>query len=137
MTLPYFSQIVCAVPTAIFLLGGSGPAARPSEPVAPPPVATIGSSTIAPSVISPSQGKPLVNLRNVLTLAVEPSGPAELVRALGSSTPTALAVGDFDADGAPDLVTGYRTSSGGVVTVLRGNIDAFAPKDPTLYPKAM
>lgn len=41
MTLPHFSQIVCAVPAAIFLLGGSGPAARPAAPAVPPPVATI------------------------------------------------------------------------------------------------
>jgi hypothetical protein len=138
MTFAHFSQIVCAVPTAIFLLGGSGPAVRPSEPAPAAQVVTIAPGTIAQNQIESRQGKPLVNLRNARTLAVEPSGPAEVVRALGSeSTPTALAVGDFDADGAPDLVTGYRTANGGVVTLTRGNPDAFAPTDPTLFQKAI
>ena len=98
-------------------------------------------SQIAPSQIpagttAASTGKPLVNLRNARTMTIEPSGSPEVVRALGSSTPTALAVGDFDADGAPDLVAGYRTADGGVVTLTRGNPDAFAPTDLSLYHKA-
>src|SRR4026209_527628 len=44
--------------------------------------------------------------------------------------PVALASGDFDVDGFPDLVCGYAGSSGGVLTLHRGNREAFAPSDP-------
>ncbi len=55
----------------------------------------------------------------------------------GTATPTALASADFNADGAPDVVAGYSTANGGVIALFRGNRDAFAPTDPTLYVKAM
>jgi hypothetical protein len=91
----------------------------------------------APAIIVPSHGRPLVNLRNPQSLKVDYKGSADVVTALkAGAAPTTLATGDFDADGAPDLVSGYKTASGGVVTLLRGNPDAFAPKDPTLYPAA-
>jgi uncharacterized repeat protein (TIGR01451 family) len=40
----------------------------------------------------------------------------------------ALAAGDFDGDGIPDLVMGFRNRSGGLLVVRRGNLDAFAPQ---------
>ena len=42
--------------------------------------------------------------------------------------PLALSTADFDVDGFPDLVTGYSTSSGGVLTFHKGNTEAFAPQ---------
>jgi hypothetical protein len=48
-----------------------------------------------------------------------------------------LAAADFNADGAMDVVAGYATDSGGVLAVLRGNPDAYAPKNPSLYKKAL
>src|ERR1700684_690045 len=92
----------------------------------------------APAIIVPSHGRPLVNLRNPQSLKVDYKGSADVVSTLkAGGAPTTLATGDFDADGAPDLVSGYKTASGGVVALLRGNPDAFAPKDPTLYPAAL
>jgi hypothetical protein len=92
----------------------------------------------APAIIVPSHGRPLVNLRNPQSLKVDYKGSADVVSTLkAGAAPTTLATGDFDADGAPDLVSGYKTASGGVVALLRGNPDAFAPKDPTLYPAAL
>ena len=90
---------------------------------------TIGSSTNKHRVSK----KLLDNVRLIYT------GSPDLVRALesGAATPTALAAADFDLDGAPDLLIGYRTSGGGVVALLRGNPDAFAPKDQSLYQTAM
>ena len=83
--------------------------------------------------------KPLVNLgdRRAVTLAFK--GSAEAVAALegGKANPTALAQGDINADGAVDVVAGYATPEGGVVTLLMGNPDAFAPKDSSLFVKAM
>ena len=47
-----------------------------------------------------------------------------------------MAAADFDLDGAVDLVLGYGTS-GGIVALLRGNPNAFAPKDQNLYRAAL
>ncbi len=93
----------------------------------------------AAAAILPSAGKPLVRLRNPQTLKLEYVGSTDAVAALesGRTTPTALAEADFNADGAPDVVAGYATEGGGVLTVLLGNRDAYAPKDPLLIQKAM
>ncbi|HWG87567.1 MAG TPA: FG-GAP repeat protein, partial [Candidatus Acidoferrales bacterium] len=40
----------------------------------------------------------------------------------------ALAAGDFDGDGIPDLVMGFRSGAGGLLVLRRGNLDAFAPQ---------
>ena len=49
----------------------------------------------------------------------------------GQSRPSALASADFDADGFPDLVTAYSSPDGsGVLTVRKGNQEAFAPESP-------
>jgi hypothetical protein len=45
-------------------------------------------------------------------------------------TPLSLASGDLNADGFPDLVTGYGTPNGGVLIVRYGSDKAFAPTDP-------
>ncbi len=91
------------------------------------------------ATIHPSAGKPLVNLRNPHNLQVTYTGPADAVAALqrGNATPTALAAGDFEANGAVDVVAGYSSKNGGLLVLHRGNPDAFAPKDTSLYEKAM
>lgn len=93
----------------------------------------------APATIpAPGRVHPLVNLQAPRAVPVEYAGAEGAVRSLrAGSTPTALAVGDFDADGAPDLATGYRAAHGGVVTLLRGNPEAFAPKDAKAFQAAM
>src|SRR5262245_26141462 len=55
--------------------------------------------------------------------------PLELSLDLGKATakPTALASGDFDADGAQDIACAYATAQGGFVVVFRGNLDAIHP----------
>jgi len=90
------------------------------------------------ATILPSAGKPLVNLKNPQTLKVTYTGSADATVALqnGSAIPTAMAAADFDADGATDVVAGYSTKNGGVVALMRGNPDAYAPTDLTLYGKA-
>ena len=37
---------------------------------------------------------------------------------------------DIDGDGFPDLVSGYATDDGGVITLHRGNVEAWAPSTP-------
>jgi hypothetical protein len=53
----------------------------------------------------------------------ETAGPA-----LG--TPQALAAGDFDEDGVPDLVSAYAGAGGGRLILHRGNVDAIYPYHP-------
>ena len=64
-------------------------------------------------------------------------GDQGLVDAFKSGTPHArsLASADFDSDGAPDVVVGYELNGVGVVGVLRGNSEAFAPRDESIYPR--
>jgi hypothetical protein len=90
------------------------------------------------AAILPSAGMPLVNLKTPQNLQLTYTGPADAVAALqaGTATPTALAAADFDADGAMDVVAGYSTKNGGLLVVMRGNPDAYAPTDLTLYGKA-
>jgi hypothetical protein len=92
----------------------------------------------AGATILRSAGKPLVNLETPQNPKLTYAGPADAVAALqaGTATPTALAAADFDADGAMDVVAGYSSKNGGVVVLMRGNPDAFAPRDLTLYGKA-
>ncbi len=93
----------------------------------------------AGATILPIAGKPLVNLKSPQTLQVTYTGAAIELTALRSGTvePTALAAADFDADGAMDIIVGYSTNSSGVLALLRGNPDAYARKDPSLYKEAM
>jgi hypothetical protein len=46
---------------------------------------------------------------------------------LGQAQPRALASGDFDEDGVPDLVSGFAAGKGGTITVHRGNVNALWP----------
>jgi hypothetical protein len=91
----------------------------------------------AGATILPSAAKPLVNLKNPQTLKVTYSGEAASALNSGNATPVSLASADFNADGAPDVVAGYSTAGGGVLAVFSGNVNAYAPADPTLYPKAI
>ncbi len=128
MTPRRFSRMLWFCVAATLCLGG--------VVVFVPQARTLGQVPVA--TIAPSHGRPLVQLRNPQGLRIDYNGSADGVAALkAGATGTTLAVGDFDADGAPDLVSGYKTASGGVVTLLRGNPDAFAPRNPTLYPAAI
>jgi hypothetical protein len=100
----------------------------------------VSRTLAAPSAtVLSGAGRPLVNLRNPLTLKQQYAGPAEAVSELraGSAKPVSLLVADLDRDGAPDLIAGYQTSRGGVVTITRGNRDAYAPKDASLFKAAV
>lgn len=44
--------------------------------------------------------------------------------------PLALASGDLNDDGYPDLVCGYGSAGGGMLTLYRGDPQAYAPTDP-------
>jgi hypothetical protein len=99
--------------------------------------ATMTAASSTATIVSSK--KPLAGPKNPDNLRISYTGSPDLVSALesGAVRPTALTAADFDLDGAPDLVMGYSTSDGGVIALLRGNPDAFAPKDQNLYQAAM
>ncbi len=101
------------------------------------PVARIFAASSNLGITVRGSSKPLVNAQSASSLKPSYSGKSNAVAALKAATAVSLASADLDADGAPDLVAGYRTANGGVVTVTRGNPDAFAPRDSALFGKAM
>jgi parallel beta-helix repeat protein len=50
--------------------------------------------------------------------------------AMAQTRLVALAAADFDEDGMPDLVSGFASGEGGVITLHRGNVDLLFPNDP-------
>src|SRR6185369_3418722 len=44
-----------------------------------------------------------------------------------------LASADLDANGTPELIAGYADGAGGILTIQRGNPDAFAPTDQSVF----
>jgi len=102
------------------------------------PLAKTRAAATAPRVTLRGASRPFVDAGSARNLKLTYAGKAETVAALqAGARPTALTSDDFDADGAPDLVAGYGTANGGVVTLTRGNPDAFAPKNPKLYQQAL
>ena len=61
-------------------------------------------------------------------LAFEASGKVASTFEAGQPQPLAMASADFDEDGVADLVVGYGLDKGGVIALLRGNLDALAPQ---------
>ena len=80
---------------------------------------------------SSGRGYPWVNLTDAAQLRTEYSEVMELsLGAQESLDPLSLAAGDFDQDGVPDLVCGFGTSTGGILTLYRGNVDSVFPDTP-------
>ena len=79
------------------------------------------------AVQAEGRGKPYLNLQDGREMEVEYVGDQRASAALrsGETHARALASADLDGNGTPDLVAGYANASGGIVTVQRGNPDAF------------
>jgi len=119
----------------LFLLAGTLLAAihtRPNSAKSP------ADSKDAITVRAAGHGKGLLNPRDGRALNAEYADETSVSQVLraGSAQPLTLASGDFDGDGAPDLITGYKSSGGGILTLQRGNVDAFAPRDLQIYDRA-
>src|SRR5215813_616705 len=84
------------------------------------------------SVQAAGRGNPWINLSDGRELEPDYTGPVPVMQDLETNRaePLSLASGDFDEDGVPDLVCGYRTSSGGIITLRRGNLDSVYPNSP-------
>ncbi|HSM84528.1 MAG TPA: CSLREA domain-containing protein, partial [Candidatus Limnocylindrales bacterium] len=78
---------------------------------------------------TPIQGPetgPRIWLQDSQTVPVTHAGTGAL--ASGQAQAQAMVSADIDEDGIADLLIGYRTPGGGVVSIQRGNLDAFAPQ---------
>jgi subtilisin-like proprotein convertase family protein len=84
------------------------------------------------SVQARGRGNPTINLSDGREVLTAYAGPPDLREALeqNRAQPRSLASADFDEDGVPDLVSGYGYLDGGIVTILRGNVDAIYPNAP-------
>lgn len=69
-------------------------------------------------------------------LAVEPVGAGATAFNAQQARPTALASADFDSDGIKDLAVGYGLNKGGEIAVMRGNLDAIAPRSKESWTNA-
>ena len=74
-------------------------------------------------------GTPAINLNDGHDVLTSYVGPEDLRLALeqNQAVPLSLATADFDDDGVPDLASGYGNGERGIVTLLRGNVDAIYP----------
>jgi hypothetical protein len=81
------------------------------------------------------RNKPYTNLQDGHVVPMRYVGNEQLsaVMASGAAQGRTLAVADLDQDGAPDLIAGYSASGVGIVTIQRGNIEAYAPKDEASF----
>jgi VCBS repeat protein len=84
------------------------------------------------SVHAAGRGNPWINLSDGHALITPYSGPAELTQILerNEARPLSLCSADFDEDGVPDLISGYAGPNGGIITLLRGNVDSIYPNSP-------
>ncbi|HET7063952.1 MAG TPA: hypothetical protein VFI49_06710 [Rudaea sp.] len=87
------------------------------------------------SVRAAGRGWPNLNLRDGYRMNLDYRGDPASVAALrtGAARPLALASADFDHNGTPDIVAAYAIGSAGVITLQRGNPDAFAPADESVF----
>src|SRR5437868_2235322 len=77
------------------------------------------------------RGNPWINLRDGHDLLTSYTGTGlEHVLESQAAQPLALAAGDFDEDGVPDLVSGYTSPGRGMLALHRGNVDAISPNTP-------
>jgi hypothetical protein len=77
-------------------------------------------------------GNRLIKLSDARSLLTSYEGPPQAVMALRRNEATAFSAGsgDFDEDGVPDLVCGYASPIGGILTLHRGNVDSIYPNAP-------
>src|SRR5438045_1866805 len=74
-------------------------------------------------------GNPTINLSDGHRLLTSFAGQQQALEQ-NTARPLSLTAADFDEDGIPDLISGYGDSGRGIVTLLRGNVDAIYPNAP-------
>ncbi|HJQ71463.1 MAG TPA: FG-GAP-like repeat-containing protein [Blastocatellia bacterium] len=76
----------------------------------------------AVSVKAAGRGGPWITLSDGRDIPTSYEGAVEIEQ--GRAMPLTLASGDFDEDGAPDLLCGYKGAAGGWLALHRGNADS-------------
>jgi hypothetical protein len=81
------------------------------------------------SVQAAGRGNPWIKLSDGRDMLTEYSGPEALCQALQHDQvkPLSLCSADYDEDGVPDIISSYAGPSGGIITLLRGNVDSIYP----------
>src|SRR5260370_38065841 len=92
-----------------------------------------GNSAVS-SPQSPATG-PHIYLSEPQQLSVKHVGKAATLAAFDGQQvePLSLASGDLDEDGIQDLIVGYGGPDGGIISIQRGNLDAFAPQSDASF----
>ena len=92
---------------------------------------TVGAITVHAA----GRGKPFLNLKDGRGMSVNYSGDRKSIAALqgGAAQARSLASADFDRNGTPDVVAGFASNGAGMITLQRGNPDAFAPADDSVF----
>ncbi len=87
------------------------------------------------TVHAAGRGKPYLHFQDGQRMSVDYRGDENATQSLrsGQAQPRAMASADLDGNATPDLVVGYSYNGAGIVTVQRGNPDAFAPQDDLVF----
>src|SRR5690349_15433684 len=87
------------------------------------------------TVHAAGRGKPYLNFQDGRSMKVVYRGESALTSALqsGAAQARTLASADFDRNGTPDVVAGFAFNGAGMITLQRGNPDAFAPADESVF----
>jgi len=119
LSFPALFKAVRAVAIAALLMVGV-------DVLAQPPTVTVQAE---------GRGNPYFHFRDGQEMHLSYRGEQTLTAALssGQAQPRSLAAIDLDRDGTPDVVAGYAYNGAGLVTIQRGNPDAFAPKDQSVF----
>src|SRR5688572_8871886 len=125
--------LVAAVPLALYVRVKSEDSARwfgGAEDSVARPMRPKGQVTVHAA----GRGKPFLNLQDGREMSVSYRGDQQAAAALqdGVAQARALASADFDRNGTPDVVAGYAFNGAGMITLQRGNPEAFAPADDSV-----
>src|SRR5688572_19104926 len=126
--------IVAAVPLALYVRVKSEDSARWFSK-AEDPVARTKRPKEHVTVQAAGRGKPFLNLQDGREMSRTYKGDQVAVAALqnGAAHARALASGDLDRNGTPDVAVAYAANGVGIITLQRGNPDAFAPADDSVF----
>jgi uncharacterized repeat protein (TIGR01451 family) len=118
------SVLALAHSISLLRISASGPA-----PLAQENGDARGFLSKATTARTTGSGSPAVSLREGHSAPVDYQGSSNLIQQLkdNQARPMSLASADFDEDGIPDIVAGYRGSKDGAISLHRGDADAIFP----------
>ena len=123
--------LVAAVPAAVYVRVKSAASVASNTKFVELTKKSKGQVTVQAA----GRGKPFLNLQDGSDMTVTYRGDRAAATALqtGAAQARALASGDLDRNGTPEVIAGYGMNGEGIITVQRGNPDAFAPADDSVF----